>query len=208
MIATVECMDIASLVPGASATASAVLGGLGGLFERGGPSYAATLTFGADAKLPRGAQLFTPGQSLDAVVRFSRPASRTDFRTICLRVPDAYGTNRHQDFLLASSADGVPFHHAVLSAEKVDSRLYSTLWLYLAGWEPVVFGLRAEEVLHDDAPSPGDRFEFLVSGAVGRFHPIGSLTVADQLPDDTPAFAARNTGGGLRALPPALLYRG
>ena len=204
----VKYMDIASIVPGASATASAVLGGLGGLFERDGPCYAATLTFGADPKLPRRAGLFTPDRSLDAVVRFSQPTSGTDFRTICLRVPDAYGTNRPQDFLLASSADGVPFHHAVLPAQRIDSRLYSTLWLYLAGWEPVVFGLRAEEVLYEDAPSSGDRFEFLISGAVGRFHPIGSLTVADRRHDDSTVFAARNTGGGLRALPPALLYRG
>ncbi|BBZ25934.1 hypothetical protein MMAD_02290 [Mycolicibacterium madagascariense] len=201
-------MDTASLIASAGATLSAVVGGVGGLFDGEGTTHAATLTFDADATLPRRTQLLVPGRSLAAVARFSQPGPPTGFRTICLRLPDAYGPDRPQDFLLASSADGVPFHHAVLPSPGIDDRLYSSLWLYLAGWEPVVFGLRAVTVASPAAPTRGDDFHVLLSGAVGRFRRIGLLTLGDETAAETTAFDAGNTGGGLRALPPARLYRG
>lgn len=201
-------MDTASLVASAGATLSAVVGGAGGLFEGTGTTHAATLTFDADATLPRRTQLLVPGRSLAAVARFAQPGPPTGFRTICVSLPDAYGPGRPQDFLLASSADGVPFHHAVLPSTRIDDRLYSSLWLYLAGWEPVVFGLRAASMASPDAPTRGDDFHVLLSGAVGRFRRIGLLTLGGELPSDATVFDASHTGGGLRALPPARLYRG
>lgn len=184
---------------------AAVLGGAGGLFEGDGPVYRATLAIDADAELPGGTELLTPGGRVDALVRLSHA---NDFRTVCIKIPEAYGPHRDQDLLLASSADGIPFHHAVLPAEHLDSRLYSSLWLYLAGLEPIAFGLSAEELTQPDTVTPGDRFRFLVSSAVGRFRPIGTFTIEDEVAGAETQFAGRNTGGGLRALPPALFYRG
>lgn len=184
---------------------AAVLGGVGGLFEGDGPEYRATLAIDSDAELPGGTELLTPGGRVDALVRFSHV---NDFRTVCIKIPDVYGPGRDQDLLLASSADGIPFHHAVLPAERLDSRLYSSLWLYLAGYEPVAFGLSAEELSQPDVVTHGDRFRFLVSSAVGRFRPIGTIVIEDESGGAATCFAGRNTGGGLRALPPAVFYRG
>ncbi|MDP9166886.1 MAG: hypothetical protein M3O32_12630 [Actinomycetota bacterium] len=187
------------------ATASAVLGGVGGLFASDGPVHRASLVLYADSALPGGTELLTPGSTVDALVRMGVDG---EFRTLCLKVPDAYGPGRDQDFLLASSADGIPFHHAVLPAQRLDSRLFSSLWLYLAGIEPVVFGLRAEKIAQPGGLSDGDRFDFLISSAVGRFRSVGSLTIEGEGDTRARSFAGTNTGGGLRALPPALFYRG
>lgn len=184
---------------------AAVLGGVDGLFEGDGPVYRATLAIASDAEPPGGTELLTPGRRVNALVRFSHV---NDFRTVCMKIPDAYGPDRDQDLLLASSADGIPFHHAVLPAERLDSRLYSSLWLYLAGVEPVAFGLRAEELSQPDTVTDGDRFRFLVSSAVGRFREIGTVAIEAELGGAAIRFAGRNTGGGLRALPPAVFYRG
>lgn len=198
-------MDITRFAPTSiRSSLSAVLGGVGGLFEGSGPVYQATLSIDADAALPGDTELLAPGKSTDALVRLGRV---DDFRTVCIKVPAAYGPGRDQDLLLASSADGIPFHHAVLPAEHVDSRLYSSLWLYLAGFEPVAFGLRADTLAHPDGVTQGDQFGFLVSSAVGRFRPIGNLTIEAEFDGPATHFAGRNNGGGLRALPPALFYR-
>lgn len=186
-------------------TVSAVLGGIGGLFEGDGPVYRATLGIDSTADVPGNTALLTPGSHVDVLVRMS---SASEFRTVCIKIPDAYGSGQDQDLLLASSADGIPFHHAVLPAANVDSRLYSSLWLYLAGIEPVVFGLRAEEVAQPTVLTAGDRFGFLVSSAVGRFRAVGTLVIDGESDDAAVTFAGSNTGGGLRALPPALFYRG
>ena len=197
-------MDLNVLTSTSLRTLSAVLGGVGGLFESTGPVHRAALVIDDDAEVPGSAELLTPGARIDALLRLGDDGG---FRTACLKIPDAYGPGRDQDFLLASSADGIPFHHAVLPADQVDSRLYSSLWIYLAGIEPVVFGLRADQVSTPGGLTVGDRFDFLISSAVSRFRSIGSVTITE---GDTAAttFAGRNTGGGLRALPPALFYRG
>lgn len=186
-------------------TVSAVLGGIGGLFEGDGRVYRATLGIDLTADVPGNTQLLTPGSRVDVLVKMS---TVTGFRTVCIKIPDAYGPARDQDLLLASSADGIPFHHAVLPAANVDSRLYSSLWLYLAGIEPVVFGLRAEEVAQSTDLTAGDRFSFLISSAVGRFRAVGTLVIDGESDDSATTFAGSSTGGGLRALPPALFYRG
>ena len=185
-------------------TLSAVLGGVGGLFEGDGPVYRGTLAIDAAADVPGSTDLLAPGSQVQALVR---PSTTTGFRTVCIKIPDAYGPGRDQDLLLASSADGIPFHHAVLPAADVDSRLYSSLWLYLAGIEPVVFGLRAEQVEQSAELTPGDVFEFLISSAVGRFRPVGKLTIDGETTGAATTFAGSNNGGGLRALPPAVFYR-
>lgn len=94
-----------------------------------------------------------------------------------------------------------------MPAADVGSRLYSSSWLYLAGIEPVVFGLRAEQVAQLADLAPGDVFEFVISSAVGRFRPVGELTIGDETTGAATTFAGSDNGGGLRALPPAVFYR-
>lgn len=184
-------------------TVSAVAGGVGGLFDADAPVQRAQLSFDDDADLPGGTDLLRPGSRVDALVRLAPQTDGEAIRTVCIKLPDVYGPGRDQDFLLASSADGVPFHHATLPAARADDRLYSSLWLYLAGVQPVLFGARM------DGESPGG-MTFLMCGVLSRFRRVGTLTVnAGATADDADAgFAARNSGGGIRPLPPVLAYRG
>ena len=112
-------------------TLSTVLGDVGGLFAQQGVVFAATLEIDDDADLPGGTELLVPGRR-DALVRLAPVTDLGVPRTVCVKVPDAYGGGRGQDFLLASSGDGAPMHHAVVPTS-TPAHLYSSLWLYLAG---------------------------------------------------------------------------
>jgi hypothetical protein len=184
------------------ATVGAALGDLGGLFDQRGAVFDATLTFDGDARLPGGTTFLRPGTH-DAVVRFAPDGAESVPRTLCVKVPGAYGPGRDQDFLFATSGDGAPLHHAVLSSTSAEG-LYSSLWLYLAGVQPVAFGARIATA----EPKRGDTVEFLLGGVLSRFRRIGTLTLGERAPDGDVEFSAGHAGGGLRALPPALLYRG
>ncbi|MEO3758618.1 hypothetical protein ABGB19_10095 [Mycobacterium sp. B14F4] len=178
---------------------SAVAGGIGGLFALDAPVRQAELVFDDDARLPGGTDLLLAGRRLPAVVRIAPPTEGEAIRTVCVKLPDVYGPGRDQDFLLASSADGVPLHHATLPAKRTDERLFSSLWLYLAGVSPVLFGVRATD----------SGFRFLISGVLGRFHAVGGLVVGDAADIASGVrFDARNSGGGIRPLPPVMFYRG
>jgi hypothetical protein len=179
-----------------TSTLSAVAGGVGGLFEVDAPVRRAQLKFD-DATFLRGTELVRPGRLVDALVRVAPTGEGQAVRTVCVKLPDVYGPGRDQDFLFASSADGVPFHHATVPAARTDDRLFSSLWLYLAGFSPVLFGVRASE----------SGFRFLLSGILGRFRSVGTLTLGDTAADDV-SFDARNSGGGIRPLPPVNFYRG
>lgn len=183
------------------ATVGAALGDLGGLFDQRGVVFDATLRFD-DVPLPGGTTLLRPGVH-DAIVRFAPVGSGSVPRTLCIKVPGAYGPGRDQDFLFATSGDGAPLHHAVLSSTSAVG-LYSSLWLYLAGVRPVAFGARVTAA----EPKRGDAVEFLLGGVLSRFGRIGTLTLGERAAENDVEFSAGHAGGGLRALPPALLYRG
>ncbi len=184
----------------ARSTLAAAVGISGGPFPEHGPVHRGELVLDRGASLPGGTQLLQPGRRADVLVRRATQTG-SGIRTLCVKVPDAYGQRRDQDFLLASSADGVPLHHATLPVDAHDEWLYSSLWLYLAGARPLLFGARAS------APGAGE-LDFMISDVIGRFRRIGALTLAAEPVDATETrFAARNSGGGLRPLPPALFYR-
>jgi hypothetical protein len=202
-------MGPSEFVTGTRSTVSSLLGGVDGLFGQVGPSFHAEMVFDDDAHLPAGSRLLVAGSSVDAVLRLAPVGGDARVRTACLKFADLYGPGQDQDLLLASSADGIPFHHAALPARRLDDRLYSSLWLYLAGVRPVVFGLRAEKPGGGrEVGEVGDRFRLLLSGALTRFREVGTLTLTGVALGDALQFAATNTGGGLRALPPAVFYRG
>ena len=189
---------ITELRDAVAGTLSAAAGDIGGLFEQEGPVFAATFSITDDERLPGGTSLLTPGDR-KALVRIAPITTHTVPRTLCIKIPDAYGRGRDQDFLLATSGDGAPMHHAVLPTAAAADRLYSSLWLYLAGFEPVTFGARF---------TAEDTLEFLVSGVLSKFRPIGTITLGDECAGAHVAFSADNYGNGIRALPPAMLYRG
>jgi hypothetical protein len=176
-------------------------------FRRSGTAYGATLEIDATADTPAGASLLRPGARHEAVARVGALTLPTGdaVPTLAVKIPDAYGAGRDQDFLLATSGDGAPAHHFLMPARRPGERLFSSLWLYLAGRSPVLVG-----VLPVDGPvETGTALPFALAGPIGRFRRIGALTLGDVLPEDESAdlsFSAAHDGGGLRALPPTSLY--
>jgi hypothetical protein len=122
---------------------------------------------------------------------------------VSIKLPDIYGTGRDQDFLLASSGDGAPLHHVTVPVAGDGPTLYSSLWLYLAGLTPLLFGVQTDA----GGLVPGGAAAFSISPPVGRFRRVGILSVSDQVHDaGQPVFAARNSGGNIRPLPPVYFY--
>ncbi|MEW5811873.1 MAG: hypothetical protein AB1925_20760 [Actinomycetota bacterium] len=184
-------------------TASAAVGFTGGLFSTTGECFAATLTIDETAEVPA-VEALRPGATHDAVVQ-AGPDDRGQVpRKLCITLPDIYGPGRSQDFLLASSGDGAPLHHAVLPSDPV-APLYSSLWLYLAGLQPVLFGARPLTTGRDLRFAAGNELNFMISPPVGRFRRIGSLTLTGPH-DGTVRFAGSHSGGCIRPLPPVAFY--
>jgi hypothetical protein len=131
-----------------------------------------------------------------------------------VRVLDAYGAGRHQDFLMVSSVDAPVAHHVFVPAGDVQQRPYSSSLRYRAGDRTFIVGA----VPRSDSPrfEEGNELERLARAAAtgalvfdlavaevwGRFRPVAELRVGDQLPPEADAlrFNPWNTGGGLELI--------
>jgi hypothetical protein len=180
-----------------------------------GVVYEARLAVAGAPAAPRSARLLTEPVEHPAVVRFSRsvgvPRPIPDLLGMSIRVLDAYGDGRHQDFMLVTSADYPVLHHIFLPATDVQQRPYSSSLPYRAGPDLFLIGALPDR----DSPRPAgdDEFERLdaaastgrlafqvaVASVGGRFEPVARLLVGDRLPPTVDAlrFNPRNTGGGL-----------
>jgi hypothetical protein len=160
-------------------------------------------------------ELFGTAGSRRAVVRFSRslglPRPLPDLLGMSVRVPDAYGTGRHQDFLMVTSVDAPVVHHLFVPASDVQQRLYSSSLPYRAGDRNLLVGALPRA----DSPRPdgGTELERLAAAAAtgslvfdlavaevwGRFRPVAELRVRNPLPPEADAllFNPWNSGGGL-----------
>lgn len=188
---------------------AAAAGWSGALFPAAGQLPHATLRFDDQARFPGAAELTRRGGRCEIVVRLA-PPDDSGIGSVCVKFPNLYGSGLNQDFLFASSADGAPLHHIALPVKTDAAQLYSSLWLYLAGIVPVLFGVRTHA--RPEAPGPdgsiGAELHFLVSPPVGNVREIGVITVGEKISAASGVrFAAKNCGGNLRALPPVRFYR-
>lgn len=186
------------------ATAGAVVGRLGESATGTVTTFGAVLTIDEDASVPSGVSLLQPGASHRAVVQVGPDRPGREPRRLSVKIPDAYAPGKDQDFLLSSSGDGAPLHHAVVPSDPV-ATLYSSLWLYLVGVQPLLFGVRPPTTGPDVRFGTGDDLAFLVSPAVGRFRRIATLTLDEQL-DARVDFSGSSSGGNIRPLPPVNFY--
>jgi hypothetical protein len=183
-----------------------------------GEVYAARLVVGGVPAAPAAAQLLATAGEHPALVRFSRslglPRPLPDLLGISIRVLDAYGRGRHQDFLLVSSADRPVLHHLFLPATDLQQRPYSSSLPYRAGAQRFIVGA----LPHADSPRPSGetelervriaaatgrlRFLLAVAAPMGRFTPVAELNVGPPLPSPADAlrFLPLNGGGGLEPL--------
>jgi hypothetical protein len=149
-------------------------------------------------------------------VRFSRslglPRPLPDLLGVSIRVPDAYGPGRSQDFLLVTSADVPVVHHIFLPATDVQQRPYTSSLPFRAGQDPLfIVGVLPRA----DSPRPTGadelervraaaltgrlRFDLAVAPVMGRFARVGELRIGAPLPAsyDTLRFEPWKGGGGL-----------
>jgi hypothetical protein len=187
----------------ATGTAFRALSSLRGarIFHPHGTGYEATLEITSGWE---GVPALRPGAEHRAIVRLSRaaglPKPRPDAHGIGLRLPDVYGSGRHQDFLLATSARGPLFQHLLLPG--VGGRQpYSSLLLYRIGSDIRLVGA---------LPAGDRRFRLAVAPLRGGWRPIGELHLGRELPaEDTErlAFNPWNTGGDIRPVGPLMGLR-
>jgi hypothetical protein len=185
--------------------------------------YRAELAVAGDDDVLGDTQLLGAPGTHRALVRFSRslglPRPLPDLLGMSVRVPDAYGTGRHQDFLMVTSIDAPVVHHLFVPARDVQQRPYSSSLPYRAGDHTFLVGAlsRAEsprlghgnelERLAAAAATGKLVFDLAVADVMGRFRPVAELRVRDPLPPETDAmrFNPWNSGGGLE--PSGLLNR-
>lgn len=178
--------------------------------------YRATLRIdGRGRPLPE-ADLLTEGKQWKALVRFSRsvglPQPVTDLLGLSIRVENAYGAGRHQDFLLISSGRRPGARHLLLPARSFFGGPFSSVLPYsidgtlaVVGAVPATAPVRsAAETDMGDVAATADagelRFRLAISAPWSRWHPVGELSIGGRV-GGARARALRfnpwNTGGGI-----------
>jgi len=198
----------------------AVLGALaavrrGKAVHPNGVVYDARLSIAGGPAAPQAAELLSRAAEHPAIARFSRsvglPRPLPDLLGLSLRVPDAYGRGRPQDFLLVTSADYPLLHHMFLPARDVQQRPYTSSLpyranddLFLVGAVPQAGSPRESgrdefERLEAAAATGRLAFDLAVAPIAGRFRPVGSLHIGRHLRHELDAlrFNPWNTGGGM-----------
>lgn len=180
-----------------------------------GATHRARLVVPKSPRAPAGSGLLAQAGEYAAVVRFSRslgvPRPLPDLLGMSIRVPDAYGSGRHQDLLLVSSSYQPPLHRIFLPATDVQQRPYSSSLPYRAGDERFIIGALPDpasprprggnelERLGAAAATGRLRFRLAVAPLAGRFREVAELHVGERLREEADAlrFNPWNTGGGL-----------
>jgi hypothetical protein len=187
----------------------------GKAFHPDGVVYDARLAIAGHPAAPQAAELLSREGEHRAIARFSRavglPRPIPDLLGLSLRVPDAYGAGRHQDFLLVTSADYPLLHHIFLPARDVQQRPYTSSLPYRAKGDlflvgavpqpgsPRLDGRNEFERLQAAASTGRLGFDLAVAPVSGRFRAVGSVRIGVRLPHELDAlrFNPWNTGGGM-----------
>jgi hypothetical protein len=105
----------------------------------------------------RSAPLLSVPAEHPAIVRFSRstglPRPLPDVVGAAIRIPDAHGRGRMQDFLLVTSIDRPVMHHLLVPSSDAQQLPYSSLLPYRIGDDLRLVGLEPRA----DAPHPRGR---------------------------------------------------
>lgn len=184
------------------------------VFHPHGVVHAATVRISDAPGAPEGAPLLRTRAEHRAIVRVSRATGLRrpipDVRGLAIRLLDVYGPDRHQDFLLVTSGDGLLAQHLLLPARQISSLPYSCLAPYRIDGELYIIGAYARpsvdwrsggdfEQLNALAASGRPAFDLGIARLGQRLRPFGTLTFGDRLPDEANAtrFNVYNTGDGL-----------
>lgn len=178
-------------------------------FHPKGVGFAAALT--PRPGLSTGAELFDDGRERHGRVRLSRslglPESLPDPCGLAIRIDDAYGPGRSQDFLLVSSARAPIARHLLTPSWGFGESWYSTLLPYRCRADEIVIGagaalsqhrLTLAELARRDVA--GLSFELAIATATSRWRPVADLRLERRLSAEQVEglrFDPASTGGGL-----------
>ena len=178
-------------------------------FHPRGLSFIATLHAEAAADpLP-----FLAAPRQEGLVRLSKavglPSGAPDLYGLALRVPDVYGTGRHQDVLLTSAGQRPLLRHVVMPTRGFDRPRYSSVLTYRHHSRLVLLGAhyagparRLQLADLQDAAIRGQLvFELSAAGLTGPWQPVARLVLERPMPADASEqlrFHPWNTAAALR----------
>ncbi len=209
----------APLVPLAQRGAAGLFGllaqGFGGRpLHPGGSAFAATLEV-PGSTAPE-LELFAEAGRRSALVRFSRgfglPDPLPEVLSLAVKVPNAYGPGRDQDFLLTASGGPPVLRHTFAAGRSHLKRTYSTVIPFTAAGRRVVFGAVASPAGSgvagdlDELRAVAARGELMLdlrmAGLLGPWQELARIRVGRPLTDDQErslGFNSDTTGGGIEA---------
>jgi hypothetical protein len=180
------------------------------IFHPDGVGFAATFAPHPDSST--GTSLLDEPGSRRAIVRLSRatglPEPLPDVLGLAIRIPDAYGPERHQDFLLVTSSRLPVGRHLLLPARGFLARTFSSLLPYRARGSLVLVGALPS---HAEGSGPGlaslrhERaaplgYKLALASPLGGWSEVATLELGRRLPDQAVEelrFDPSNTGGGI-----------
>ncbi len=164
-----------------------------------------------------------------AIVRFSRsaglPEGVPDLLGLTIRIVDAHGRGRHQDFPLISASPSRVGRFLLLPGVKgFFGQRFSSVTLYKVGASTRVVGasmlthpgsdgnalLRPVRQLEATAERKPLVFELLLAPPSGTWHSVAEVELTDRLPDEQSEglrFNPWNSGGGIRPTGPLMGLR-
>jgi hypothetical protein len=173
------------------------------IFHPDGVAYAATLAVPGDAAT--GAPLFDQQKEHRCIVRLSRgvglPRPLPDTLGLAVRIEDAYGRQRHQDFLMNTSLDAPVLHHLILPS-LLPGQSYSSVLAYrIGGRVRIVCAI----------PRGRGAFDLALAPLGGRLVPVARLTLGERLPGEIAErikFNPWHTGPNIQPFGPFQRLRG
>ena len=173
------------------------------IFHPEGVAHRATLVVPGGAGT--GAPLFDREGTYTATVRRSRgvglPKPLPDTLGLAVRIEDAYGRRRHQDFLMNTSLDLPVLHHLILPA-LLPGQSYSSVLAYRIGSSLRVIGA---------IPRGPQAFDLALASLGGRLTPVARLQLGERLPGEIAErirFNPWHTGGAIKPAGPLQRLRG
>jgi len=195
-------------------------------FHPVGVAYTATLTVPRALGDYPGVPLLERRGEHPAIIRFSRatgvPEPLPDVLGIAISITDLYGRGRHQDFLLATSANAPVLQHLLVPAPGgFFGQLFSSLLLYRIGpkirvvgaepaSEPERYRRGALAQLVDTAERGDLAFRLTLAPLAGRHTPVADIVVGERLSDELAeriAFTPWNTGDAISPMGPFMGIR-
>ena len=195
-------------------------------FHPVGVAYTATLSVPRAQPEYTGVPLLERRSDYPAIVRFSRatgvPEPFPDILGIAISITDLYGRGRHQDFLLATSANAPGLQHLLVPAPGgFFGQVFSSILLYRVGpkirvvgaepaSEPERYRRGALAQLVDTAERGDLTYNLTLAPLHGRHSPVAKLVVGERLSDELAeriAFTPWNTGDAIAPVGPLMGLR-